>query len=175
MNLEERLARGEFRASQQRAIRRLKTLLPSEERGGIESDVSYWSLEAIRLYRPELGAAFPTFLHAHLHNRARACVLKAWAKRRRPRMGFVEFTDHAAHDPPAAEIAELRDRVSAPTREVLDLALGSNSVTLRDAFCSRYYQHRVGQLLDVPRQQVRQAVLELQREIPKTISSVSAT
>jgi hypothetical protein len=173
MKLEDRLARGEFLQCEKRAMRRLWTMLPTEARGAIESDVRFYALEAARLYDPARGASFETFLFTHLNNRTRAQALKTWAKKRRPAFGFVEFIDcRAQQAAPSAEILELLSKVSDDTREVLDLALGHNTRALRDAFCSRYYKHRVGHLLGIPRRQVQIAVRELRREIPKHITTV---
>lgn len=173
MKLEDRLASGEFTRCERRAIRRLWVMLPDEERGDIESDVRFYAFEATRLYDPSRGATFETFLFTHLRNRTRAQALKVWAKKRRPVGGFMEFIDSPAHpQSPSVEILELRSSVSEPTREVLDLALGYNTRVLRNAFCSRYYKHRVSDLLGVPRRQIQTAVQELRREIPKHITNV---
>lgn len=173
MRLEDRLALGEFIHYERRAMRRLWMMLPNEERGGVQSDVRFYALEAARRYDSRRGARFETFLWTHLWNRTRAQVLKAWAKRRRPAGGFVELLDPPAlPSAPTVEILELRSCVSETTREVLDLALGHNTRVLRNAFCSRYYKHRVSHLLGLPRLQVQTAVQELRREIPRYISNV---
>ncbi len=173
MSLEDRLAFGEFIHCEKRAMRRLWVMLPHEERGAIESNVRFYALEATRLYDPTRGASFETFLFAHLQNRTRAQVLKMWAKKRRPTGGFVELIDTPAlSSAPSAEISELRLCVSETTRELLDLALCHNTRVLRNAFCSRYYRHRVSHLLGVPRRQVQTAVQELRRAIPKHITNV---
>ena len=171
LSLEEQVAAGKFLRYEHRAARRLWKLLPPEERHVIDADVRLFTLEAARRYDPSRGARFETFLFSHLLNRTRAHVLKAWAKRRRPEGGFVELTSHPnCCAAPIAEISELRDSVSDSTRSVLDLALEGNCPSLRDAFCSRYYQMRVGGLLGVSRKQVRDAVAELRIAIPKHIS-----
>jgi DNA-directed RNA polymerase specialized sigma24 family protein len=173
VKLEDRLALGEFIHCEKRAIRRLWMMLPREERGAEASDVRFYALEATRLFDPTRGSSFETFLFAHLHNRTRTQALKARAKKRRPSEGFVKLLDDPAQSSaPTVEILELRSCVSETTREVLDLALGHNTRILRDAFCSRYYRHRVSHILGVPRRQVQTAVQELRREIPKHISNV---
>lgn len=171
--IEDEVARGRFRGYEQRAARRLRKLLPPEEQHGAESDVRFYALEAARLFDPDQGATFTTFLFKHLLNRTRAQVLKAWAKRRRPKGGFVELVGSPpCCAAPHSEILELRRSVSKPTREVLDLALEGNGPALQDAFCSRYYLARAEVLLGVPRKQVRDAVKELRRAIPKHITTI---
>jgi len=170
MTIEERVAADRFIGYEQRASRRLYMMLPHEERGGIESDVRLYALEAARLFDPTRGAKFTTFLFIHLNNRTRTQISKCWSKRRRPRGGFAELRDVGYRQPPTSEITELRRNVSKNTLELLDVALEGNSEALREAFCSRYYKHRVGELLGLPKQQIQMAVSELRRAIPKHIT-----
>lgn len=90
------LADGKFIGYEKSISKRLFTKLPS---GHVEfEDILGWmrlfSLEAIKLFDPDRGAEFTTFLYTHLKLRAYQWKNWAWLKQSHPEGRFINLFSH---------------------------------------------------------------------------------
>lgn len=176
MTLDDQVATGRFLNYEKHAFKRLRRSLPaSETNEDLFADVRVMALEASHRFDVDRGGRFESFLYRHLQIKSMEKLRSFWRLRRRPQILSTKGPDEIPMErcpSVQAEIAELLSQVSDPTRNIVRKALENNTTELRSALGMRTWRFKVGTMLEVSSSSVAAAVAELQREIPRHISSL---